>query len=968
MSFLRRVLSAPGCGRLVSWLLAAVFCACPAWVRAQTFTVTPERASAIYIPGETIRWEVAVAGSATMGSPKYKVKSGGLDVPSWTPLTLTNGKATVSTMAGTTPGWVLLEVQGTNTSSATVTGYGGALISPEQITPASTAPADFDAFWVDKLAQLAAVPMNAVVTPGTATRSGVEYSLVTMDNINGTHIRGQLARPTSGTKFPAVVIFQWAGVYGLEKDWVEWRAANGWLALNIQAHDIAVTESASYYTDLDKGALSGYYRIGNEDRETSYFLRMYLACHRAVEYLATRDDWDGRTIVVTGASQGGQQSLVAAALNPRVTAVVAEVPAGSDQWGPDAGRLASFPTQLSQAWDRDLAKVRQACLYFDVVHFAPKIHCPTLIGAGLIDTVVPPPGLYASYNQIPGGKEIVPMPKADHQVGHDAYSTRATAWLNEIKAAQPPTIATGPVSASTYVGRSVEFSVAASGGTVYSYQWKRDGVAIAGATTDRLQVTEPAVGSFSYTVEVRSLGGSVESAPAVLTVTKPTLTVRADDKAKVVGAVNPALSCTYSGWLDGDSVASLAELPTLSTPATTASPVGTYPITLSGGADETYALVLEPGTLTVVASAVAPTVETPPAGVTATAGRGARFSVAANSTVTLAYQWEYSADGGASWGAASEGPEFIGTETSTLTVRTAPLAMHGYQFRCVISDGANPAVTSAVAALAVKWSQFSALSARAPAGTGEQTLILGFVFAGGGKPTLVRGVGPGISTVSGYMMDPQLRVYTSGSVEVASNDDWPGSQELMDAFVQTGAGALDPASKDAALLQNLTGNVYTAHVSGANGTTGVALAEAYDADFSDKTKRLTALSVRNQVGVDDAILIAGFVIAGDAPKQVIVRGVGPGISTVNGYLRDPQLQVWKLNTVTGKWTLSGENDDWDHTPETAALFQSAGMGALGSDSKDAALVLTLEPGIYTAQVAGVGRTTGVGVVEIYEAP
>ena len=218
------------------------------------------------------------------------------------------------------------------------------------------------------------------------------------------------------------------------------------------------------------------------------------------------------------------------------------------------------------------------------------------------------------------------------------------------------------------------------------------------------------------------------------------------------------------------------------------------------------------------------------------------------------------------------------------------------------------------------------------------------------------------------MMDPQLRVYTPGSVEVASNDDWPGSQELMDAFVQTGAGALDPASKDAALLQNLTGNVYTAHVSGANGTTGVALAEAYDADFSDKTKRLTALSVRNQVGVDDAILIAGFVIAGDAPKQVIVRGVGPGISTVNGYLRDPQLQVWKLNTVTGKWTLSGENDDWDHTLATAALFKAASMGELGNDSKDAALVLTLEPGIYTAQVSGVGRTTGVGLAEIYEMP
>ena len=113
-------------------------------------------------------------------------------------------------------------------------------------------------------------------------------------------------------------------------------------------------------------------------------------------------------------------------------------------------------------------------------------------------------------------------------------------------------------------------------------------------------------------------------------------------------------------------------------------------------------------------------------------------------------------------------------------------------------------------------------------------------------------------------------------------------------------------------------------------------------------------------------------IAGDAPKQVIVRGVGPGISSVSGYLKDPQLQVWKLGAAVApdpaKWELVGENDDWDHSPATAALFKAASMGELGNDSKDAALVLTLDPGIYTAQVSGVGRTTGVGLAEIYEVP
>ncbi len=288
-----------------------------------------------------------------------------------------------------------------------------------------------------------------------------------------------------------------------------------------------------------------------------------------------------------------------------------------------------------------------------------------------------------------------------------------------------------------------------------------------------------------------------------------------------------------------------------------------------------------------------------------------------------------------------------------------------------ITDAFNGTIRKGVLPTSTGWSQFAALSARAPAGTGEQTLILGFVFAGGGKPTLVRGVGPNMSaSVSGYMRDPQLTLYTAGGSEVARNDNWGGTSALSTAFAQTGAGALSANSKDAALLETLTGNVYTAHVSGVNGTTGVALAEAFDAALSDTTKRLTALSVRNQVGTGEDILIAGFVIAGDAPKRVIVRGVGPGMaSTVSGYLRDPYLRVQKYDTTTKVWSLVGENDDWDHTAETAALFASVGMTPpLGSDSKDAALVLTLEPGIYTAQVSGVGNTTGVGLAEIYEAP
>jgi len=314
----------------------------------------------------------------------------------------------------------------------------------------------------------------------------------------------------------------------------------------------------------------------------------------------------------------------------------------------------------------------------------------------------------------------------------------------------------------------------------------------------------------------------------------------------------------------------------------------------------------------------------------------------------------------------------VGADGSWAYALPPTLSEGEHEIAYTVTDAAgNVSEVSAPAVFQVeRLSRFAALSARAYAGAGEETLILGFVFAGNGKTTLVRGVGPGLAaSVEGCLADPQLHLYAGDGTPVADNDDWAGTPALSGAFARTGAGALVADSKDAALLAALPGRLYTAHVSGAGGGRGVALAEAYDADLADTSGRLAALSVRSQVRAGDEILIAGFVITGEAPKRVVVRGVGPGLGEAVGTpLADPALQVWKLNTATGRWALVGENDDWDSTPATADLFESLGMGALVAGSKDAAVVLTLEPGIYTAQARGVEGATGVGLVELYEAP
>ena len=258
------------------------------------------------------------------------------------------------------------------------------------------------------------------------------------------------------------------------------------------------------------------------------------------------------------------------------------------------------------------------------------------------------------------------------------------------------------------------------------------------------------------------------------------------------------------------------------------------------------------------------------------------------------------------------------------------------------------------------------LSARGLAGAGDQTLIAGFVTSDNGtKQLLLRGIGPGLAPfgVNGVVTDPALTLFNAAGTVLQQNNDWGDTATLTNTFAQVWAFPLSPNSKDAALLASLPGGVYTAHLAAQSGT-GVALLEAYDADPGTPTTRLASLSVRDQVGTGDNILIAGFAITGNISRTVLIRGIGPTLARygVSGLLANPQLQVFQGST------LLAQNDDWGGDTTLAAIAAQGNAFALDANSKDAALLLTLPPGAYTAQVSGVGNTTGVALVEIYEVP
>jgi len=409
---------------------------------AGTFEVRPDRPSGVYRAGETIAWTIEWRGEEGATTPQkatYRFEAGGATEVDSGSLALAEGRATLESKLEQ-PDTMLLEVAWTE-DGETRRAVGGAVASPQQIRPAAPAPDDFDAFWEAKIAELGDVPANPRLTPAESGQPDVDYWQITLDNIRGSRIHGQLARPSGADDLPALLIVQWASVYGLQKPWVVDRAADGWLALDILPHDLPIDRPEEFYADQRAGALRNYWTIGNDDRETSYFLRMYLSCYRAVEYLKSRPDWDGRTLVVMGTSQGGQQTLVTAGLHPDVTAALALVPSGSDMLAPTAGRAAAFPDWYHQTDGKPEAAVRETSRYFDAANFAARIEAPVLLGVGLRDRVCPPATVFAASNQIRSYQELIILPESGHQNvdgSQDPYTDRAyRGWLPALRRGLP---------------------------------------------------------------------------------------------------------------------------------------------------------------------------------------------------------------------------------------------------------------------------------------------------------------------------------------------------------------------------------------------------------------------------------------------------------------------------------------------------------------------------------------------------
>jgi len=254
-------------------------------------------------------------------------------------------------------------------------------------------------------------------------------------------------------------------------------------------------------------------------------------------------------------------------------------------------------------------------------------------------------------------------------------------------------------------------------------------------------------------------------------------------------------------------------------------------------------------------------------------------------------------------------------------------------------------------------------------------MIGGFIVQGTERKTvIIRAIGPELTQfgVPNVLLNPTLELHNASGALLASNDNWQSTiiggiimNSQVQQIINSGHAPMDP--RESAIIASLPAGNFTAIVRGVNNTRGVALVEVYDLSPNTDSK-LHNISTRSFVQTNDNVMIGGFIVAGNRPKRVIIRAIGPELTQfgVPNVLADPTLELHDRNG-----TLIASNNNWQTTIIGGIIMDDQVMAILNtglspSDGRESAIIANLPAGNYTAIVRGAGNTTGVALVEVYD--
>lgn len=546
-----------------------------------------------------------------------------------------------------------------------------------------------------------------------------------------------------------------------------------------------------------------------------------------------------------------------------------------------------------------------------------------------------------------------------------------------------PSFTSQPASRTAAVGNTVTLTASATGVPTATYQWRKNGVPLAGATSSTLTLANVQGGDAgNYDVVATNSAGTITSNAAVVRVIARSYAgTYAGSFAGSVGNfalyVRDDNTGVFLGYLPGSTAAvvnlnvsvndagqfafSQAAAPGFAAAAITGT-VGTdgsVSGSVSGGANTSFSGTRSADTG--ATQALAGFYQTGSSSNAATAytiasATGQAFVVAQSGSLT---------DGGSG---TLNGAGQIAIATGRTTITETILPASGSMVTTLA--GAITGTLSGANETVLSTQRLANISSRARVTTGAGVAIAGFVISGSeSKPVLIRAVGPTLAAfgVPGVLATPTLDLYR-GSTVIERNigvSTATNAAAIAAAGTQAGAFGLGTTGADSAILTTLAPGAYTAIVSSANNAQGVALVEVYDLSAPAAGQKLLNISTRANAGTGGDVLTAGVVVTGSVPKRVLIRGVGPGLAQLGltGVLTNPTLTLIKDGQIVAQNTGFGTSTD-------AAAISATGLqvGAFPMVAADSAMVVSLAPGNYTAQVTSATGATGVALVEIYELP
>jgi len=337
---------------------------------------------------------------------------------------------------GTKPGFLRCQVTFTPEKGRPIKSVIGVGFSPTKIRLSMPVPDDFDAFWTEQKRQLAKVEFDPKLTPVEHADESIVCFDVQVPCAGGAPVSGYFSKPKEAKpkSLPAILWVHGAGVRSSSLSNAIKGAKAEMLSMDINAHGLPNGKPTEFYASASAGPLKDYRYAGRDDRDTIYFRGMYLRLVRAIDFLTSQPEWNGRDVVVIGHSQGGGQSLVAGGLDDRVTMIAVGVPAICDHSGNVAGRVNGWPKLVPNGADGKPEPLPlEAARYVDAVNFATRCKAEAILSVGFIDSVCPPSSCYAAYNVLQGKKSVINEPRMGHAAPahiHKAFFDRVLEHVN----------------------------------------------------------------------------------------------------------------------------------------------------------------------------------------------------------------------------------------------------------------------------------------------------------------------------------------------------------------------------------------------------------------------------------------------------------------------------------------------------------------------------------------------------------